>query len=618
MLVSFRSAVTRLLVGVSLGMTLLGCSDVRFSTMVSPAEKSAREGSPFAEPFDPNRLVAGVLGGDAYIPSENLRLPNLAVVEAQQEWVRDCSAPGVYEKEKAEVLAEAMRRPGRVIPVAYSISFGSVTDEMALWAHHRAVLSESNVGVSYIPVGGRRETAVKKNGKDHDVYYVASHERAKRNFVQGRRCFFDTVEVFNKVDRERKAHTDRYDFIQSVHKHNIHFMYYGWCAAQNTCSPDGNYAVGEFANRLFSELPESGASAAGYVPQIVKLYMADIREGHFGLKGKQVLKVGSRLVRGQELVFDFKSLLNMREIHLNFGRIVRNLSAPYRAENGLVFAGMVGVPQLLHNILSLGAEGTVLASQYTPIVLDLGQKGVYTSSVTWGSYFNLAGLQKPGATGLETYRRPHRTAWLSGPLVDAADAESRAMGFPIDARRSVEDGFLAIPDQDGAIRSSRNLFGNFTNGQRYEDGFAALRAFVGKNCESDDVRDRYVGPWDAKFRDLRIWIDADRNGESEAGEVFTLAEKGVLAIHACYVQANVANSSAAASFLEDAHGNGTRLRTAFLMAGATDLTTGSSGVNEEEIIRRLSLGTTSAGASAEFRLAIDLVFKTLDGVVLED
>jgi hypothetical protein len=100
--------------------------------------------------------------------------------------VTDCSAPGRYEKEKAEVLEEAKADvSGRTVPVQFSYSFGDKHDVIAEYANTRAVLSKANPGVSYIPVGGKKSSS--HNGKH--FYYKANHDKAKKTILRGQKMF---------------------------------------------------------------------------------------------------------------------------------------------------------------------------------------------------------------------------------------------------------------------------------------------------------------------------------------------------------------------------------------------------------------------------------------------
>ena len=90
-----------------------------------------------------------------------------------------------------------------------------------------------------------------------------------------------------------------------------------------------------------------------------------------------------------------------------------------------------------------------------------------------------------------------------------------------------DDGFLALDrDGDGAITSGAELFGNST---RLADGATAANGFLAL-AEFDENNDGYIENTDKDFSRLRVWRDANQNGESEAEELLTLADAGVAGI----------------------------------------------------------------------------------------
>lgn len=560
----------------------------------SASEQKVLTENPFT--FNPNDFVAGVDAVDGTVPTENLRVST--VEEAAQKFVRDCSLKETYELEKAEVLQEVKAdTSGKTLAIAYAVSYGHKEDELADWAHRRAILSKSNVGESYIPVGPKKSS----NMEGGHLYYSVNHDKAKADYIKGDRCFFNTVTI---TGEKKQPAGERYDFIKNAaNAHNIHYMYYGWCDpnAGGACAADGNYGKDKFANRLFERINPSKE------PQIVKLYVADIRERHLALgsNNNPVININEGAARGAENTIDLKELVDLDVIHQNLGQAIRNLSSNRTGDGGRVFAEMVGVPQLLHNLLLAGESGTVISSQYTPIALDLGEKKVVTSSVNWGSFFNMASLENldPRA-GAEALNVPHKTAWLSGGLVDKNASILDGRSFKMDVRREVSDGFLVMTDADGKVRSSRNMFGDHTivNGKTYENGFLALQALANKNCDSDEIRDRYFGPWDGElYTDkVKVWVDANKNGVVNDGEVKSLKSSGVVAISSC----NIVHTQT-----EDSFGNGTHLRSAFLFD--------TEEVAEDEIVNRISSGVKEDGSDAEFRLAIDLIFQTKPSVLLK-
>ena len=143
-------------------------------------------------------------------------------------------------------------------------------------------------------------------------------------------------------------------------------------------------------------------------------------------------------------------------------------------------------------IVAVAAAIGAASSLNTPLVLDLDGDGIeLTSLVQSKAYFDL------DANGFA-----QRTGWVTGG-----------------------DGLLAIDANDnGNIGDVNELFGSTeAYGSATTDGFDALSAL-------DDNLDGKVDLSDAKFSDLRVWIDADEDGYTDKGELKTLAEVGIESI----------------------------------------------------------------------------------------
>lgn len=510
--------------------------------------------------------------------------------------IADCSDPDRYEYEKTLALQEAAAdKSGQTIPVQYSYSFGDKHDILAKYANKRAVLSKANPGYSVVPVGTKSSASY--HGKR--LYYKANHDRAKSDILEGRRCYFSTINV-DKNDiktSDPKGFGFITDPVTDKQRHSIHYMIYGYCkAGRSDCTADKTYA-GEFANRLFAPVTEAKDG-----PQIIKLYMADFRSEHFG--PHPVIQVDSGVERGAERDMKVDDIMNVEVLHQNLDEIKMLLSQTL-VVNNITFAPMTGVTQILHQFILIKHVGTVVSTQYTPLVLDLGKRGIRTSSVRWGTYFNLGALENLdlNKNNLDRYYVPHRTAWVGGYYKHFTKKDSNIA----DVRIIAEDGFLAIPDKDGKIRSSRNLFGEnmIVNGKTHKNGFKALQALAGKSCQSNDIKKQYLGPWDGDLyhKTIKVWVDLDRNGVVNPSELKSLTDAGVLAVNAC----NIVHREAT-----DRHGNGTALRSLFLMTGDKDSTAPSS----DEILTRLTTLKTSSGEDANFRLVVDIIFKTNEDLLL--
>lgn len=143
-----------------------------------------------------------------------------------------------------------------------------------------------------------------------------------------------------------------------------------------------------------------------------------------------------------------------------------------------------------------------------PLVVDLNNDGVHTSTVEEGVHFDI-----------DNNGFAEKTAWI-----DAID------------------GFLVFNrDDDPHITNGSELFSDqviFESGAKSAHGFEVLQAF-------DTNGDHVVDSRDEHFNDLRIWVDANRDGtsfipaENEAfdpnkQEIFTLKEKGIASISTIY------------------------------------------------------------------------------------
>lgn len=89
------------------------------------------------------------------------------------------------------------------------------------------------------------------------------------------------------------------------------------------------------------------------------------------------------------------------------------------------------------------------------------------------------------------------------------------------------EGFLALDrNGNGRIDDGSELFGNYTplpNGQRAPNGFVALAAL-------DDNFDGVIDASDGIWHSLVLWIDANHDGISDAGELFDLDSVGITSL----------------------------------------------------------------------------------------
>jgi len=158
--------------------------------------------------------------------------------------------------------------------------------------------------------------------------------------------------------------------------------------------------------------------------------------------------------------------------------------------------GAMSMDQLLGMATHLTylSGGQILAMDgKSPLVLDLAGTGIQTTSAAHGVNFDLMG------TG---------TAQLTGWVTST-------------------EGLLAVDrNHDGKINDGTELFGSATrlaNGQMAGDGFTALKEF-------DSNHDGKVSAADANWKDLKVWVDLDHDGVTDAGELKSLEDVGVVSM----------------------------------------------------------------------------------------
>lgn len=129
----------------------------------------------------------------------------------------------------------------------------------------------------------------------------------------------------------------------------------------------------------------------------------------------------------------------------------------------------------------------------SPIVIDLDGDGVETQALRYDIHFD------HDANGMR-----ESTAWVGA-----------------------DDGLLVRDlDDNGRIDTGRELFGTNTllqDGQRAANGYEALK-------ELDENRDGVVDAADAGFAQLRVWRDANSDGITDAGELLTLEQAGIVSL----------------------------------------------------------------------------------------
>lgn len=562
----------------ALGLTLLAyqnCSQYELTSTVSKAEREVILEVPF-EPHNPRSNIGGTSdAGDSTQPS----FPYAAQVG--NDFVSRCTQAR-YEQEKAEVLNMASNDTSNtLIPVRFSISSGNAIDETAYMAYVRSILRSNDDGLTDVYVGPA-DKHIYRDSHAGVFHYVADHTEARERYIKGERCFFDVIRVVGGHAREVR--------LNGTYNHTWAILNYG-----NIYSGQNSDSY-ELSPRLFKRIEQQST------PQIIPLYVADIREPYFSFTNSnyKILnpEFSSSAVRSKEYAVQLRELFFLDRMFKHRDQFVADLSTS-KTVGGYNFAPYEGIPQLFDNII-FGYNATILSMQYTPIVIDLGEKHIRTSSLDWGSFFNLSNLPVPENN--KGYKRiSHQVAWLGGHLRQVNENGKQVW------KRIADDGFLVLPDSNNEVHSAEQMFSNRTvvNGRRYNNGFDALAAYANKNCLSESTEEKYIGPWDEAYNTLKVWVDANRNGHVDSGELFSLKDKGIVALNPCSFNHEVS---------VDQYNNRTSIRSSVLIA--EDLASGN--LDETEIKNRLFSGKTASGADADFRVMIDIYFRSRPSFFLEN
>jgi hypothetical protein len=148
----------------------------------------------------------------------------------------------------------------------------------------------------------------------------------------------------------------------------------------------------------------------------------------------------------------------------------------------------------LHGNLDAAAERTGQSPSIpSPIVLDLNGNGIEVTKLGYGAGASHVHFDMNNDGFAE------RTAWVTGG-----------------------DGLLVWDrNGNGRIDNQSELFGNSST---LPDGFAALRLL-------DTNHDGKITSADANFGKLKVWIDANGNGVTDAGELKSLASLSITSIN---------------------------------------------------------------------------------------
>ncbi len=140
--------------------------------------------------------------------------------------------------------------------------------------------------------------------------------------------------------------------------------------------------------------------------------------------------------------------------------------------------------------------GTAEKTAVDPIVLDIDGDGFDIEKKVSGTYFDL-----------------------------------NCDGFAERINWTREDAILTLDkNSNGVVDDGREVFGDYhllANGTRAKNGFEALAQY-------DTNGDGVIDAKDDVFDKLKLWVDADGDGVSVTGELKTLKEMGIKAIHLNY------------------------------------------------------------------------------------
>ena len=107
-----------------------------------------------------------------------------------------------------------------------------------------------------------------------------------------------------------------------------------------------------------------------------------------------------------------------------------------------------------------------------------------------------------------------------------------------------DNAFLALPGADGLLHNGQQLFGNFTpqppcpaaDKTCFPNGFRALAVY--DDPKNGGNGDGIIDARDAIFSSLRLWIDANHDGISQPGELYTLPALGINSISLTYKESD--------------------------------------------------------------------------------
>ena len=325
--------------------------------------------------------------------------------------------------------------------------------------------------------------------------------------------------------------------------------------AQEPGSEEAAYAAGRVTSVLFS----IGSGATGF----------SVMTSYFSF----VFDVGSQcLDTGLELVSQYKKRLQMYEELMNEG--IKNNDYT-EIQNQKDVLKQVEAASDLKDIATLLKE----LSDYCTLIGAVPQNGIPTNKINdaMEMYNSTIELQKRivenigKAVGenyftisdvfgadLEQVNKDNTTAKkaVADPLIldldgDGFNIEKKKAGayFDLNCNGFAErinwtrsDAILTLDkNSNGKIDDGSEVFGDYhllADGTRAKNGFEALAQY-------DTNKDGVIDAKDEVFNSLKLWMDADGDGVSAYGELKSLADMGIKAIHLNYENLNMATDTEA-------------------------------------------------------------------------
>jgi hypothetical protein len=227
----------------------------------------------------------------------------------------------------------------------------------------------------------------------------------------------------------------------------------------------------------------SGASIMDATPLLKGTYSANLAVGEVIAVYDGATKLGNAVIDADNKTWSYQTTSNM-------SAAAHTITAKVETSGGTATA------------TSSNFSLTLLAS---PLALDLNGDGVQTMGIEQGVQFDLL------ATG-----SAQNVGWLDG-----------------------QDGWLALDlDANGRIDSGAELLGSSTrlaDGSLARDGWQAL-------AQHDGNADGVIDARDEVFLDLKVWVDANSNGQTEAGELRTLADLQIVSLDLNYAAGETAQN----------------------------------------------------------------------------